>query len=81
MASATITSKGQITVPVRIRKALGLDAGDRVEFVEIEKGRFAIIAATRPVRELKGMFQDKRRKPVTIEEMNASIARRATESR
>lgn len=81
MASATITSKGQITVPVRIRKALGLDAGDRVEFVEIEKGRFAIIAATRSVRELKGMFQDKRRKPVTIEEMNASIARRATQSR
>lgn len=81
MASATITSKGQITIPVRVREALGLGAGDRVEFVEIDKGRFAIIPATRSIRELKGLFRDTRRKPVTIEEMNAAIARRAAESR
>jgi antitoxin PrlF len=81
MASATITSKGQITVPVSVREALGLDAGDRIEFVQIEKGKFAIVPATRSVRELKGMFQDRRRKPVTIEEMNAAIARRAAASR
>jgi antitoxin PrlF len=76
MASATITSKGQITIPVRVREALGVDAGDRVEFVEIEKGKFAIVPSTRSVRELKGVFQDRRRKPVSIEEMNAVIARR-----
>jgi AbrB family looped-hinge helix DNA binding protein len=81
MASATLTSKGQVTIPVRVREALGLDAGDRVEFVEIDPGKFAIVAATRSVRELKGMFQNKRRKPVSIEEMNAAIARRAAESR
>lgn len=81
MASATVTSKGQITLPVQVRNALGLDAGDRVEFVEIEKGTFAIVPATRSVRELKGMFHDKRRKPVSVEEMNAAIARRAIESR
>jgi len=39
---------------------------------------FAIVAATRSVQELKGRFQSKRRKPVTIEEMNAAIAKRAT---
>ena len=38
MASATLTSKGQITVPVQVRTALGLDSGDRIEFVELEKG-------------------------------------------
>jgi antitoxin PrlF len=81
MASATVTSKGQITIPVRVRQALGLDAGDRVEFVEVEKGKFAIVAATRSVRELKGMYQDRRRKAVSIEEMNAAIARRASASR
>jgi antitoxin PrlF len=81
MASATVTSKGQITIPVRVRQALGLDAGDRVEFVEVEKGKFAIVAATRSVRELKGMYQDRRRKAVSIEEMNAAIARRAGGSR
>jgi antitoxin PrlF len=81
MAVATLTSKGQITIPSRVRAALGLEAGDRVEFVEQEKGQFAIVAATRSVRELKGLFQGKRSKPVSIEEMNAAIARRASGSR
>ena len=78
MATATLTSKGQITIPSQVRNAMGLEAGDRVEFVEQGKGQFAIVAATRSVQELKGRFQSKRRKPVTIEEMNAAIAKRAT---
>ena len=78
MATATVTSKGQITIPAQVRNALGLEAGDRVEFVEQDKGQFAIVAATRSVQELKGRFQGKRSKPVTIEEMNAAIAKRAT---
>jgi antitoxin PrlF len=81
MATSTLTSKGQVTIPVRVREALGLDSGDRIEFVEIEKGQFAIVAATRSVRELKGLFEDRRRKPVSIEEMNAAIGRRASGSR
>jgi antitoxin PrlF len=77
MATATVTSKGQITIPSQVRNALGLEAGDRVEFVEQGKGKFAIVAATRSVQELKGRFQGKRSKPVSIEEMNAAIAKRA----
>jgi antitoxin PrlF len=81
MAGATLTSKGQVTIPVQVRSALGLDAGDRIEFVEVAKGQFAIVAATRSVRELKGLLQDRRRKPVSIAEMNSAIARRAAGSR
>jgi antitoxin PrlF len=81
MAVATLTSKGQITIPSQVRHALGLEAGDRVEFVEQAKGQFAIVAATRSIQELKGMFQGERSKPVSIEEMNAAIARRASRSR
>ena len=81
MTVATITSKGQVTIPVRVRAALGVEAGDRIEFVEVEKGQFAIVAATRSVQELKGLFRGKRSKPVSIEEMNAAIARRASGSR
>jgi len=81
LAAATVTSKGQITIPVQVRTALGVDAGDRIEFVEVGKGQFAIVAATRSVQELKGLFQGKRSKPVSIEEMNAAIARRASGSR
>ena len=60
---------------------MGIDSGDRIEFVEVEKGQFAIIAATRSVQELKGLFRGKRRKPVSIDEMNAAIAKRASGSR
>ncbi len=81
LAVARVTSKGQVTIPVRVRAALGVDAGDRIEFVEVEKGQFAIVAHTRSVRELKGLFRGKRTKPVSIEEMHAAIARRASGSR
>jgi antitoxin PrlF len=80
MATATVTSKGQITIPSQVRNALGLAVGDRVEFVEQGNGQFAIVAATRSVQELKGLFQGKRSKPVSIEEMNAAIAKRASRS-
>jgi len=81
MAAATVTSKGQITIPAQVRLQLGVDAGDRVEFIEIGGGQFAIVAATRSVKELKGLFRGRRKKPVSIEEMHRAIARRASESR
>ncbi len=75
MTMATLTSKGQITVPVAVREALGVGTGDRVEFLEITPGRYEFIAATRPVTALKGMF-GKARRPVSIAKMNDIIARR-----
>ena len=80
MTSATITSKGQITIPARIREALHVSAGDRVEFVEVEPGRFEFIAATRSVIDLKGMF-GKAKKIVSIADMNAAIAARGASAR
>jgi AbrB family looped-hinge helix DNA binding protein len=80
MTTATLTSKGQITIPAEVREALGVDSGDRVEFVEVAPGRFEFIAATRSVKALKGMF-GKPRKAVSIEEMNAVIARRGASAR
>lgn len=75
MTTATLTSKGQITIPADVRRALDVRTGDRVEFVQVEPGRFVIVAATRSVRELKGMF-GKPARPVSIEEMNRAIAER-----
>ena len=42
MSTATMTSKGQITIPAIVRSALGVEAGDQVEFVQVEPGRFEI---------------------------------------
>ena len=71
MSAATITTKGQVTIPVDVRQRLGLESGDRIEFVEIEGG-FAIRPAIDDVRTLKGLLR-KPAKPVTIEDMNAVI--------
>jgi antitoxin PrlF len=74
MTTATITPKGQITIPARVRQALAVDAGDRVEFVQIESGQFLFVAMNRSVTELKGMF-GKPTKVVSIEDMNrAAVA-------
>jgi AbrB family looped-hinge helix DNA binding protein len=80
MSTATLSSKGQITIPAKVRESLGVDTGDRVEFVEIAPGRYEFIAATRSVTHLKGMF-GKARRSVSIEEMNAVIARRGASAK
>jgi len=72
MSTATITSKGQVTIPKDVRSRLGVDTGDRVEFVEVQEGVFQIVAATLDVRALKGIVE-KPKKPVTIEDMNRAI--------
>ena len=74
MATAVLTSRGQITIPKEVRERLGVDTGDRVEFVEAESGAFAIVAATRDIHELKGIIP-RPAKPVTISEMKRTLAR------
>ena len=73
MSTATMTSKGQITIPAIVRTTLGVEAGDRVEFVQIEPGRFELVAATQSVTALKGLVR-KPRAPVSIAKMNDAIA-------
>lgn len=80
MTTATITSKGQITIPAEVRSDLKVDAGDRVEFVQITPGRYEFVAATGDVSALKGMFGPAR-KPVTVEAMNGAIAKRGAAAR
>ncbi|MBL8545736.1 MAG: AbrB/MazE/SpoVT family DNA-binding domain-containing protein [Hyphomonadaceae bacterium] len=74
MTTATVTTKGQLTLPKEIRTALGVGPGDRVEFVRMEDGNFAVMAATQSVKKLKGLIP-KPRKPVSLADMDAAIAR------
>lgn len=80
MTTATITSKGQVTIPTNVRQALQLGPGDRVEFVEVGPGRFEFVAATHSVTELKGMF-GKAKKRVSIDDVNKAIAARGASAR
>jgi len=80
MASATLTSKGQITIPASVRADLGLEAGTRVEFVKIAEKQYAIMPATISAMSLEGRFRG-RGTPLTIEEMNRIIAERGASAR
>lgn len=81
MASAILTSRGQVTIPVEVRTHLGLSAGDRIDFILNEQtGRHEVIPATRPVTVLKGIIR-KPAEPVPIEEMNEAIAEQGASAR
>jgi antitoxin PrlF len=74
MPSASVTSKGQITILRAIREQLKLSTGDRVDFV-VDGENVILRAATADVRELRGLLRQPGRKPVSLEEMDAAIAR------
>ncbi|MDD3519600.1 MAG: AbrB/MazE/SpoVT family DNA-binding domain-containing protein [Chromatiales bacterium] len=76
MTTATLTSKGQITIPAEVRQRLGIATGDRIEFVELDGGGFAIKPANDDVRSLKGLLR-KPGKAVSIDAMNAAVRQRA----
>ena len=73
MSIATVTSKGQITIPVAIRNGLKLEAGDRVNFVlEDKSGQVVFLPITKNVTSLKGLVP-KPETPVSIDDMNEAI--------
>ena len=72
---ATITSKGQTTIPKSIRDRLGLKAGDRVEFFDRDDGTVLMVPVTVRLEDLKGMLKP-RKMGVTIEDMNRAIRER-----
>mgnify|MGYP003487701709 FL=1 len=78
MSSSTLTSKGQITIPKDVREVLHLEPGDRLDFIIQDDGRGLFQPATVKAQELKGILHRKGRRPVTLAEMHAAIARRAS---
>jgi len=77
MPTATLTSKGQITVPIEVRKKLGLRQGSSVHFIADGDG-FRIESRTQRARDLAGVLP-KPAQPVTLDEMDAAIATGAIE--
>ena len=88
MATAAVTSKGQITIPAEVREDLGLKAGDRVSFIKGENGEYILKPKTGSIIDEKTIWKERFRsimdlegcvhwtgKPVTIEEMNETIAK------
>jgi antitoxin PrlF len=75
--SATLTSKGQITLPKAIRTRLGVKPGDRVAFREHSDGTIVVEAETVDLMQLRGSIRPPV-KGVTVEAMKAAVRRAAT---
>jgi len=73
MTTATVTSKGQVTIPIDVRKKLGIQAGTRVQFIPRADGGYDFVASSGSVRDIRGMIAARGR-AATLEEMDDAIA-------
>jgi antitoxin PrlF len=78
MPTATLTSKGQITLPLAVRAALGLAAGQKLDFLADGDG-FRVVALKTEMSSLKGRFAGRVSSPVSLADMDNAIASGATE--
>ena len=76
MPTATLTTKGQVTIPKEVRDRLGVETGDRLSFVVQEDGTVIVKPITRHVRDLGGFLRRRGKRPVSIGDMDEGIARR-----
>jgi antitoxin PrlF len=82
MSQATVTSKGQITIPKAVRERLHIETGDVITFDVRDDGTVLLLARNEPLEHLVGMLKGSQpagaaRRALTIEEMNpASVGER-----
>jgi AbrB family looped-hinge helix DNA binding protein len=74
--TGTVTSKGQVTIPIEARRKLGIVPGTTLEFVVTDAGTLVVIPRVGSVRDLKGMVPRPKR-PLSIEGMERAIGRGA----
>jgi antitoxin PrlF len=68
---ATITTKGQVTIPVNIRNRMQLKTGSKLEFI-MKGDSLMVVPVNKSVKRLKGILP-KPEKPLTLEEMENII--------
>lgn len=74
MPAATLTSKGQITLPAMMREKLRLSAGSKITFEEQSDGSFVVRKKQGDIRDVRGVFRNDIARALTVDEMNDAIA-------
>ena len=78
MPSATMTSKGQVTIPKSVRDAMGVDTGSILDFTPDGQG-FRVTARSGSIVDLFGLLPPPVR-TASLEDMDAGIAQAAAET-
>lgn len=76
MPVATLTNKGQVTIPKKVRDALHLQSGDKLDFVCEEEGIITVRPVKKSVDEVFGRLHRKGMTPVSTDEMKAAVGDR-----
>ena len=74
MSAATLTSKGQTTIPLDIRKGMGLEPGDKIEFHLLSNGSATMRVKRGTVKDLIGILP-RPGTTVTTKDMDKGIAK------
>lgn len=74
---ATVTAKGQVTIPAEARRRLGLGPGSKLEFIVIDETRLEVFPVSESVTSLKGMLP-KPKRALSLAEMDKAIAEGAS---
>ncbi len=75
MAHSTVTSKGQTTIPGKIRKALRIKPGDKLEY--IVEGDHVMLRVHLGAHALKGVLASKKGKGMSFSEIREAAAKAA----
>lgn len=76
MSTTTLTSKGQITLPMAIRDQLHLKQGDSIEFVINTNGKWELTIPRQVAKGLKGMLSNYKKAPPSSEDWNNIVKSR-----
>jgi AbrB family looped-hinge helix DNA binding protein len=79
MSTATLTSKGQITLPKEVREHFKLSEGDRIDFIVEDDGKVRVVPITGSFRDLLGICHRPGVKALTVEEMQEILEETAAE--
>lgn len=74
MSQATMTSKGQVTIPAEVRRIMGLNAQDKLTFTPMPDGTVILRAKNKSMVNIKGLLKPSHGTQVSIDEMRVDEA-------
>lgn len=74
MSTATLTSKGQTTIPIEIRKGLGINPGDKIEFHLLSNGSATMRVKRGALKDFIGILRQPGKRALSLKAMDKSVA-------